>query len=216
MSRITSEKGLLSLEASISVTIFIFYMLFLYSFFVVFEARNEIAHVLLATTDSMSLDVYENEKLGNSGSMASVLYQFYGYVEPNEEGFVSSEQWNKVLKDDVEGVWNGTIYAMQTTENPAITEEDDYGKKAQISSVFSDTLRERFVAYLSGGDEEEANDILERYHIVGGINGLDFSNSHIASGKIYVSVRYTIEYEYNLFGLGQLELEQSSCSKIWQ
>ena len=37
MERRSSEKGLLSLEASIAVTIFIFLMLFMYSFFVVFE-----------------------------------------------------------------------------------------------------------------------------------------------------------------------------------
>lgn len=216
MKRVKSEKGLLSLEASICLTIFIFLMLYLYSFFVVFEARNEMAHVLLATNNSMTLDIYENDKMGNSGKISAILYEIYGNINPNEDGFVSTEQWNQILSSDVDGVWNGTIYVEQTHADSDVTEEDDYGKQAQISSVLTNVIKERFVAYLAGGDLGEANRILEKYHIVGGIDGLDFSGTHIKSGKLYLSIRYTIEYEFNMFGLGELEMEQSCCSKLWK
>ena len=72
--RFKREKGLLSLEACIAVTIFIFMMLFLYSFFVVFEVRNEMGHVTLATANSLSLDEYENYALGSSDTVGQIFY----------------------------------------------------------------------------------------------------------------------------------------------
>ena len=76
--RFKREKGLLSLEACIAVTIFIFMMLFLYSFFVVFEVRNEMGHVTLATANSLSLDEYENDALGSSDTVGQIFYNVYG------------------------------------------------------------------------------------------------------------------------------------------
>lgn len=181
-----SQRGSLSLEASIAVTIFIFFMLFLYSFFIVFEARNEMAHVLLSTTNSMALDTLQSEKLDGSDDLTSIIYEIYSYVSEEDEGFVEDSNWGKV---DV---------------------------KASESSTFKELIKERVVAYLAGGSETEANAILERYHIMGGLDGLDFSNSYISSGNLHISVKYTIEYEYNMFDLGKLEMEQSACSKLWK
>lgn len=71
---LSCEQGLLSLEASIVVTIFIFLVLFLQSFFVIFEARNEMAHVTLATCNSLALDVYENEQLTHSSATMDFFF----------------------------------------------------------------------------------------------------------------------------------------------
>lgn len=215
MKNKNSESGLLSLEASISLTIFMFFMLFLYSFFTVFEARNEIAHVVLASANSLALDTYENKTMGQSGTLAQILSGIYHSGSPNEDGFVDSDLWSEIKVWEREGSWNGTIYAKQP-DGSDVTDEDDYGKSAVISTRFDKAIKERFVAYLSGGSTSEADKILKRYHIVNGINGLDFSGSHISSGKIYLSVKYKLEYEYNAFGLGTLEMEQSACSKTWK
>ena len=74
------ELGLLSLEASISLTIFIFLMLFMYSFFVVFEARNEMAHLVLSTANSMALDTYSSNTFEKSNSVAKFIYDIYDTV----------------------------------------------------------------------------------------------------------------------------------------
>lgn len=209
-----AERGLLSLEACISVTIFLFFMLFLYSFFIVFEARNEMAHVVLATTDSMSLDVYENSKIEKSGDLAQVISAIYNLGSMNEDGFVSSELWNEVKKWDVEeSEWDGTISVPSGNFGD---KPDEFGKKSAVSSLFAQVIRERFIAYLAGGDEAEANKLLKRYHIVGGVDGLDFSGSCIKSNKLYIKVKYTLEYEFNMFGLGTVEMEHSACSRIWK
>lgn len=190
MRKYKSQRGSMSLEASIAVTMFIFFMLFLYSFFVVFEARNEMAHVLLATTNSMSLDPLQTEKLDGTDDLSSIIYKVYSYISHEDNGFIDDTSWanGDVKASDIslEAIW------------------------------FKHLIKERFVAYLAGGDEEEANAILERYHIEGGLDGLDFSGSYIDSGNLYISVKYTIEYEFNMFNLGKLDMEQSACSKLWK
>ena len=93
------EAGLLSLEASISLTIFIFLMLYLYSFFVFFEARNAMAHTLLATAQSLSLDTYEKEKTFDDKNIVSLIKQLYYVSVSDDSAFVSA---SKLTGDNVE------------------------------------------------------------------------------------------------------------------
>lgn len=216
MKRFKNERAVVSLEASIVVTIFLFLMLFLYSFFVVFEARNNMAHVLLATTDSLSKDPYESGKHSNSGNLSQILYGLFQISdEPSADGFTSTKDWSNIpgFGFDETG-WDGTIYVDGSAAS--LLAPDEFGNSATTSSALSTAIEERFLAYLAEGSLSQANDILDRFHIKGGWNGLDFSGSKISGGKLYIKVRYTIEYEFNFFGLGELELEQSACSKIWK
>lgn len=190
--KIKSEKGLLSLEACIAVTIFIFLMLFLYSFFVVFEVRNEMGHVTLATANSMSLDAYENDTLGESDTIGQIFYNVYGQATNSQNDFTDFRKWY----DD------STV----TDENGNVT----------LSAEFADVVKARFIAYLTSGDADKAEEILKRYHVVNGVDGLDFSGSHISDGKLYLSVKYEIEYEFNVFNLGSNKFEHKVCSKLWK
>jgi len=192
MEKENRESGLLSLEACIAVTLFIFLMLFMYSFFVVFEARNMMAHVLLSTTNSMALDAFENSKLGGEDTAVSVLRGIYGAATNDESGFTDYRQWyDETTQTDEEG----NVY---------------------LSAEFSDVLKTRFLSYLGNGSEAEAERILNGYHIKGGSSGLDFSNSRVESDKLYTSVRYTLEYEFKVFDQDGLKLEQTACSKLWK
>ncbi len=190
--KIKNEKGLLSLEACIAVTIFIFLMLFLYSFFVVFEVRNEMGHVTLATANSMSLDAYENDTLGESDTIGQIFYNVYGQATNSQNDFTDFRKWY----DD------STV----TDENGNVT----------LSAEFAGVVKARFIAYLTSGDADKAEEILKRYHVVNGVDGLDFSGSHISDGKLYLSVKYEIEYEFNVFNLGSNKFEHKACSKLWK
>lgn len=190
--KIKNEKGLLSLEACIAVTIFIFLMLFLYSFFVVFEVRNEMGHVTLATANSMSLDAYENDTLGESDTIGQIFYNVYGQATNSQNDFTDFRKWY----DD------STV----TDENGNVT----------LSAEFADVVKARFIAYLTSGDADKAEEILKRYHVVNGVDGLDFSGSHISDGKLYLSVKYEIEYEFNVFNLDSNKFEHKACSKLWK
>jgi len=214
------EDGLLSLEACISLTVFIFLMLFLYSLFIVFEAQNEVAHVLLATADSMSLDTYSNQKLLGANSITSAIAMvIYGVEDATglDSNYVSHEMWNQVLKDEATNIWDGSIYAsdLYAAENGAKDAENN--PRYAVSSNLEPVIRERFLAYLSGGNRDSANKLLtEHYHIVNGVEGLNFSKSYISSGILHLIVDYKIEYEFSVFGIGTLELEQRCASKMWQ
>ena len=87
-----STSGLLSLEASIALTIFLFLMLFMFSFLVVFEARNQIAHVLLTTSDSLALDAFANET-PKEDSLQEILYGLYGSSTDSEGTYTDSSKW---------------------------------------------------------------------------------------------------------------------------
>ena len=183
------ESGLLSLEASIVLTIFIFLMLFMYSFFVVFEARNEMAHLVLSTANSLALDTYASDKMDNSNTAAKVIYSIYSITVNDDNQFTDTRKW------------------YQTTEVDGAVVQN---------TAFAEVVEDRFIAYLTDGDEKKAEEILDKLNIVNGREGLDFSGSYVSGNNLYVTVSYTIEYEFNLFGLGTLKMEQSACSKLWK
>lgn len=174
-------SGLLSLEASIALTIFIFLMLFMYSFLVVFEARNEIAHTLLTTADSLALDALANETLGNDRTIQGNLYEIYGKVSDDNGLFTETQKWYS-------------------------------GDAAEIQ----DTVETRFIAFLAGGDRDEADRVLKSLKVVKGIDGLDFSKSHVSENKLFLEVQYQLEYEFQVFGMDRLTFSQSCCSKLWK
>lgn len=184
------ERGLLSLEASISLTIFIFLMLFFYSFFIVFEARNIMAHTLLATSKSLSLDSHESEVFDKSGDLSQIFYGIYNNtINASSKGYTSTNNW---------GV------------------DTDLGNEEQKAEL-ANLVKQRFVAYFSDGNTSKANELLKnRYHVKNGLNGVDFSETKIVDGKLYISMKYTLEYEYQVFGKGDLTLKQSCCSKLWK
>lgn len=189
--KVCEEKGLLSLEASISLTIFIFLMLFLYSFFVVFETRNEMGHVVLSTANSMALDAYENTILGDTDKVQGLLYELYGQVANPNGGFTDYRDWYD-----------------------SATETDENGNTV-LSDTFLEAIKSRFISYLANGDNNLAKEKLKKYHVKDDIDGLDFSGSHVTDGRLFLKVRYALEYEYNAFGLGEISFEQSACSKLW-
>lgn len=179
MKLIKREEGLLSLEACISLMVFIFLMLYLYSFFEVFEARNKMAHVVLSVADSMALDGLINDAEYEGGVISDLVEMIYSY-NVSKSDFIANNEW---------------------VEN-----------ENQLQTV----IEKRFIAYLANGDVEKANQILENYGIEDGMAGLDFSNSKVEDGNIYISVVYEMEYEFNTFGKDKVRLEQSACSKIWE
>lgn len=215
MKKMGCETGTMSLEASICLTLFIFVLLFMYSFFVVFEARNAMAHAGLATADSLALDVYETSKVEGTNDISTLVSSIYHAVFPDNSPFSSHEKW--YTRDAVDPDWNGNIYA----SDPGDGEDDDYenglGDKAYVSALFASVLRERFFSYLAGSDNtRDVEAILKKYHISSGMNSVDFSKSKIVNGDLYVIVSYKLDYEFNIMNLFALQLEQTACSKLWK
>lgn len=179
--RFRGTSGLLSLEASIALTLFIFLMLFMFSFLVVFEARNQVAHVMLSTADSLSKDPLANEAPADDDIVQELLYGLYNATADSHGTYTDSTKW----------------YDSDET-------------------VIQETIKARFIAYLAGGDKDEADRILRSLNIVDGIDGLDFSGSTVSDGNLYLSISYKLEYEFQVFGLEPMSMNQTCCSKLWK
>lgn len=219
MRKLKEQNGLLSLEASICLTLFIFLMLFLYSYFVVFEARNVVAHATLATADSLALDVYQTSKVNDDG-LAEVISSIINEAAGKDNPFHSTTEWFK-NDDPLSTTWNGNIYApggssvIGDAADPDY--QDNFGNIAYVSTEFEQVLKTRFLAYLTGTDNaDEINNYLEKYHIVGGADGISFAGSKIVSGDLYVVVTYKLDYEYDVMDLMNITFTQSACSKLWK
>lgn len=186
--RKSSQRGAITLEACVSVLSFLVLMLLLSSLFVMFMAQNMTAHVALQTSESLSLDAYRIERL---------------IKKDGEMGTVGDNLGQLIAK--VTG---------SSADNPSYVTDNRWynGDAAQIAQV----VKTRFVGYLAGGDESKADEMLERLNIVDGLSGLDFSESYVINNTLYIVLKYELEYDFNIWGLGTVAVEQRTCSKLWK
>ena len=75
-----NERGSVTLEASLVLPIFIFIFLFCYGILMMFSGQQLISHALLQSAESLSLDSFASEKIGDTGlesakSAVNMLYE---------------------------------------------------------------------------------------------------------------------------------------------
>lgn len=95
---IYKEQGSVTLEASITLPIFIFLLLFMYGFIMMFTGQQLIAHALLQSSQSLSLDSYATETIGaedyeKAKGLVRGLYN--SVLTTHSENFSSSKAWYK-------------------------------------------------------------------------------------------------------------------------
>lgn len=89
-----AKEGALTLEACLSLTLFMFLILFLYSFFAIFEVQTKIHHTLLQAAQSMSLDSVATERLKGDVSDLFDIAAVIGFNSANVgPEFVSPDNW---------------------------------------------------------------------------------------------------------------------------
>jgi hypothetical protein len=204
-----NQNGAVSLEACIVVTMFIFFMLTLYSLFILFLAHNSIGHAILESSESLSLDSYyydvmdkeANESIG--GLIGEAAKQLFGLNSTTKHYSADDSQWAKEIKS-----------IDQATATDA--EKADYAKKVTDQQKgIAAAAKDRFIAYFADGKVDAAKEKLKLYKVVNGLDGLDFSDSKIVDGDINITVKYQIDYEFNFFNLLKQDVHQSSKSKLW-
>lgn len=185
---IRSESGNVTLEACISLLTFLILMLFLSSLFILFMAQNMTAHAILQTAQSLALDSYTIDALSL--------------------GDGKSEDLGELLATGV-----SRIYGSSDSNPYFVTDNLWYnGDSAAVSAE----VRERFVGYLSGGDETKADDLLRSMNVVNGLAGLDFSQSAVSDGMLTAVVTYELEYDFDIWGVDNIAVEQKSCAQLWK
>lgn len=186
-------KGVITLEACICVLSFLILMLLLSSLFVMFLAQNVTAHTILQVSESMSIDSYSAKHIGTggAGSVSSVMVSVSDFI--------------------------GGLFGVPS-DNPSFTSRKDLDslseeeRDAEVDSL----VKSRFIGYLSGGDETKADEFLEQINIVNGLDGIDFTGSYIDDGMLYVVLKYKLEYDFNIWGVGDIDVEQKACAKLWK
>lgn len=183
-----SEQGVITLEACVSVLSFLVLMLLLSSLFVMFMAQNMTSHTLLQTSESLSLDVYATEKL---------------YPNPDEALTVGALVTEFVTK----------MYGNADSNPYYITNTRWYQGDSQ---EIANQVKKRFIGYLTGGDEAGADKLLKQMNVVDGLDGLDFTESYVDNNTLYIVLKYDLQYDFNVFAVGNVEVKQTTCSKLWK
>lgn len=208
---VQGHKGIISLEACIVVPIFMILILFIYSFFVIFTAQNQIAHSLLQSSQSVSLDPYKTETIGVApgdwpGSLSDILIEF---LESDDEYYKSDSKWYGEDKDP------NMIEATVSIITGGFLNPEPEDVTGLSSPALDEIVRKRFVAYLSGGDETAADEILRSMHVVNGLEGMTFK-AVVKEDDIYITVNYELEYIFSFQGLAKLPIQNSVCSHLWK
>ena len=184
------EQGVVSLEACIVLPIFIFVLMFFYGFIVFFSGHQVMAHTMIQSAESLSLDPFAAERINtefkNSKNGKDVIQALYSTLFTSNDGYFSSnEKW----------------YA----------NNDDRMIKA---------VRNRFVGYLAGTGtasemEKRADDKLKTIGVKNGLAGLDFSETKIEGNILTITVKYKQEFIFNFQGLAAFDREQKISITLW-
>lgn len=196
-----SDEGSLTLEACVSVLLFLILALLFASFFPMFMVQNMTAHALLETSQSLSVDAYAAKKLGRDHfdsiqDISMVFLDKLNITSITNDAFATDKTWYEQDEDHHQSV-------------------DDY----QTGVV--DLVKQRFVAYLGAGDdgrtmhEREADELLERYKVEKGLDGIDFTGTEVRDGYLNIKITYTFHNDFSVLDFKPFVVTQTTKSKIW-
>lgn len=199
------ESGSVTVEATLCVTLFVLLMLFLVTLFFVVAVQNNIAHAIIQTADSLSMEAYSINKLQsniNSGVKSAItdLSVKLLYSADENQYFATDQRWfdNNQLLD-------------QYVEDPSSSTYDPSIRTIDLSSV----IKNRFIGYFANGDKEYADTFLSKMGVVDGLSGIDFSESRVEGNKLKIIAKYEIAYLINVGGIGRVTVSQTFSSNIW-
>lgn len=185
MKKFKEQKGSITLETTIVLPFFIFMFLMIFGLFSIVSAQNQISHALIQSSKSMSLDPYYYERVKSAGEDDTA---FWGSLSDAILDLIS-------LNDDKH-------FLSQTSW---------YKNDGDSTSV----ARDRFVGYLAGGDEKEAEAILKNLGVVDGLKGIKFTTAVHEDKTMTITIDYTLQYVLDAFDMGQIPMSQSVKVKLW-
>lgn len=161
------QRGSVTLETSIVLPIFIFVFLFIYGFFSVISAQNQMTHAFVQSAKSLSLDSYLTE---NVKSAAEEGTKFWG------------------------GLSDMVLDIVRLNNNQYFSSQADWYKSDDGDP---DIAKMRFIGFLAGGDEDAAKEKLKSLGIVGGLDGITFEtkvDGEILTITIKYEIQYWFDF----------------------
>ena len=207
------EKGSLTLETAIFTPIFFFLFMCIYGLFVIFTAQNEITHTLLQSANSMAMDAYITEAYKSIDKKANYDdYSYYSLMDLMKDIFRHTEY------EDSKGFVDTTNWYVEIHTTPPVKSVDGEETPEVEPYVYkSEVAKARFIAYLSGGDEEKAGERLEALRVVDGLDGMTFDLQVNENDETFtVTVYYNLQYWFDFAGLGKIPMHQSVKSRLWK
>ena len=205
MEKKKHEKGSVTVEATLCVTLFMIFALFLTTLFYTVYVQEAIAHSVIQTADSLSIEAYSINKLQtgiDTGIKAAITDLSVKLLSTSNSDthFYTDKGW-----------YSEEYLLDKYIEEPEMSTKNPNNRTVDLAEV----IKERFVGYLYNGNEEDADAFLKKMGVIDGLDGLDFSNSTVKSGKLYISLDYKLKYLVNIGDLGKLQVNQAYCSEIW-
>lgn len=201
--KVVTNKGSITIEACIALTLFMFLVLTLFSFFYVFEAQMKIQLNLIRTAESMSVDPFVSSRMDSTileipDSVGELFASLSMQFAAKNEDFTSEGTWYKEL---------------DSKSDDATEAQTEYQKN---QTDLKNTAKIRFVALFNGGDEEAMVESLKRLRVVDG--KVDLSESTIENGNLKLVASYELKYlfDYPAFHMPDLKIKQYAVSKIWK
>lgn len=141
----------------------------------------------------------------------------HAVIQSSESLSLDSYATEKVNLSDEDEISSDEVFAVLYGKAMQFDSENFSSSKKWYndSSTVPQTAKDRFVGFLSDGDTDEANDLLENFGIVGGLNGLDFSSSRVENGKLIINIKYKQEFIFNFQGYAAFDREITHTSKMW-
>lgn len=184
MNNMENQSGSVTLETCIILPIFLFIFLFVDGLFSVIATQNQMTHTLIQSSKSLSLDSYLTE---NVESAAEDGTAFWG------------------------GLSDMVLDLVRLNNDPYFSSQTDWYKSEDGSPSVA---KDRFVGFLTGGDEAAADEKLKDMGIVGGLNGISFETK-VDGETLTVTIKYEIQYWFDFFDMGKIPMEQSITTHLW-
>lgn len=83
------------------------------------------------------------------------------------------------------------------------------------SDKIQQEIKTRFVSYLSDGNEDKANEMLERFGVVGGLGGISFTECEVNDDVLTITIEYEQKYIIDAFGLLSYDRTKTITQKMW-
>ena len=180
-----NRNGSVTLELSLVLPIFILFFLFVYGLFAIVSAQNTITHALIQSTKSLSLDSYLTENVSSVAESSEVTF------------------WSN-LSDMV-------IDLVRVNNDPYFSSREDWYKTGKANTV----ARQRFIGYLTGGDEVAADEMCKALRVENGLSGITF-DAKVENDELTVTIKYSLKYWFDFAGLGTIPMEQTIRTRMWK
>lgn len=200
-----NETGSVTVEATLAVTLFIIFMLFLTTLFFMVYVQESIAHSVVQTSDSLCVEAYSISKLqtgidtGAKAAITDLAVKVFSTSNSNKY-FYTDKRW----------------FSEDQLKEEYVTDPELLTKDPKLRTIdLADTIKTRFLGFFANGDLDYAKTFLSAMGVVDGLDGIDFSESKVDGGKLYITVKYKLKYLINIGDLGTVDVSQTYSSKIW-